>query len=55
MEQHEITVLPIIDASQRLLGILHLHDILGKGEFKFTGREPAKRNRLQLLAGKEPL
>jgi arabinose-5-phosphate isomerase len=55
MEQHEITVLPIIDASQRVLGILHLHDILGKGEFKFNGREPEKRSRLQLLAGKEPL
>jgi arabinose-5-phosphate isomerase len=37
MEQHEITVLPIIDAAGKVRGILHLHDILGKGEFKFNG------------------
>lgn len=37
MERHEITVLPIVDHAQRVLGILHLHDILGKGEFKFNG------------------
>lgn len=42
MEQHEITVLPIIDETRRVLGILHLHDILGKGEFKFNGMEHAK-------------
>ena len=35
MQQHEITVLPIVDAHQRLTGILHLHDLLGKGEFRF--------------------
>jgi len=38
MEQHQITVLPVIDARQRVQGILHLHDILGKGEFKFNGQ-----------------
>jgi len=37
MEQHQITVLPITDPDGKLLGILHLHDILGKGEFKFNG------------------
>ncbi len=37
MEKHEITVLPIVDTDQRVLGILHLHDILGKGAFKFNG------------------
>jgi arabinose-5-phosphate isomerase len=37
MELHQITVLPIIDAEGRVNGILHLHDILGKGEFKFNG------------------
>ncbi len=43
MEKHEITVLPIIDETHHVLGILHLHDILGKGEFKFNGFEdPAK-------------
>jgi arabinose-5-phosphate isomerase len=37
MEKHQITVLPITDKDERVLGILHLHDILGKGEFKFNG------------------
>ncbi|MDD2388858.1 MAG: KpsF/GutQ family sugar-phosphate isomerase [Desulfobacterales bacterium] len=37
MEQHQITVLPIVDNTGKVLGILHLHDILGKGEFKFNG------------------
>jgi arabinose-5-phosphate isomerase len=40
MEKHEITVLPIIDDDRQVLGILHLHDILGKGEFKFNGFGP---------------
>lgn len=34
MQQHEITVLPIVEDKQ-LAGILHLHDLLGKGEFRF--------------------
>ncbi len=38
MEQYQITVLPVIDASGRAAGVLHLHDILGKGEFKFNGK-----------------
>ena len=37
MEQYEITVLPITDDTGKVRGILHLHDILGKGEFKFNG------------------
>lgn len=37
MERHQITILPITDAEKRIKGILHLHDILGKGEFKFNG------------------
>ena len=37
MEHHQITVLPIVDASGKVMGILHLHDILGKGEFRFNG------------------
>ena len=37
MERHQITVLPIVDADEQVKGILHLHDILGKGEFKFNG------------------
>jgi arabinose-5-phosphate isomerase len=35
MQRHEITVLPIVDSEHRLVGILHLHDLLGKGEFRF--------------------
>lgn len=34
MQRHEITVLPIVEERQ-LTGILHLHDLLGKGEFRF--------------------
>jgi arabinose-5-phosphate isomerase len=35
MQQHEITVLPVVEENGRLEGILHLHDLLGKGEFRF--------------------
>lgn len=35
MQRHEVTVLPVVDQEQRLTGILHLHDLLGKGEFRF--------------------
>ena len=35
MQQHEITALPITDENERLEGMLHLHDLLGKGEFRF--------------------
>lgn len=37
MEKHQITVLPIVDKKKKLAGILHLHDILGKGQFQFNG------------------
>lgn len=37
METFQITVLPVVDANGGIVGILHLHDILGKGEFKFNG------------------
>ncbi len=36
MENHLITVLPVVGASGRLVGIVHLHDLLGKGQFKFV-------------------
>ena len=36
MEQHQITVLPIVDSEGQIKGVVHLHDILGKGEFKFN-------------------
>ncbi len=38
METYEITVLPVTDSDGHVLGILHLHDILGKGDFKFNGK-----------------
>ena len=38
MERHQITVLPITGPNGEIKGLLHLHDILGKGEFKFNGR-----------------
>ena len=37
MENYQITVLPVVDDQNRLAGILHLHDILGKGSFQFNG------------------
>lgn len=36
MEQYLITVLPVVDGRGRLQGILHLHDLLGKGKIRFT-------------------
>ncbi len=36
MERHLITVLPVVQADSRLAGIVHLHDLLGKGEFRFA-------------------
>jgi arabinose-5-phosphate isomerase len=36
MEKHLITVLPVVNYDGLLVGILHLHDILGKGTFKFV-------------------
>jgi arabinose-5-phosphate isomerase len=35
MQTHEITALPIIDDEHKILGLLHLHNLLGKGEFRF--------------------
>ncbi len=35
MQNHEITILPVTEDNGRLAGILHLHDLLGKGEFRF--------------------
>lgn len=35
MQKYEITVLAVTDTNSRLLGILHLHNLLGKGEFRF--------------------
>ncbi|PID41105.1 MAG: arabinose-5-phosphate isomerase [Proteobacteria bacterium] len=35
MQCHEITVLPVVNEKRILQGVLHLHDLLGKGEFRF--------------------
>jgi arabinose-5-phosphate isomerase len=35
LQQHEITILPIVGEKEEMIGILHLHDLLGKGEFRF--------------------
>lgn len=39
METHQITVLPVTDEAATILGMIHLHDILGKGQFKFSGNQ----------------
>lgn len=33
MQRHEVTVLPVTEGST-MVGLLHLHDLLGKGEFR---------------------
>jgi arabinose-5-phosphate isomerase len=35
MQKHEITALPVLGVDGKLLGLLHLHNLLGKGEFRF--------------------
>jgi arabinose-5-phosphate isomerase len=35
MQRHEVTILPVIGENDKLSGMLHLHDLLGKGEFRF--------------------
>ena len=36
MEQHQITVLPVVGEGGALRGVVHLHDVLGKGQLKFS-------------------
>lgn len=36
MEAKAITVLPVVDSENRVAGIIHLHDLLGKGGLKFA-------------------
>jgi len=36
MERHAITVLPVLDDAGTLLGVVHLHDLLGKGRLRFV-------------------
>ena len=37
MEERAITVVPVVDEAGRLAGMVHLHDLLGKGRLKFAG------------------
>jgi arabinose-5-phosphate isomerase len=37
MEKNQITILPIVNPMKKVRGVLHLHDILGKGAFRFNG------------------
>lgn len=36
MEKHLITILPVVGRNGHLLGVVHLHDLLGKGQFRFV-------------------
>ena len=36
MEHAAITVLPVTDHDNRLVGVVHLHDLLGKGQVRFS-------------------
>ncbi|MBG0778234.1 MAG: KpsF/GutQ family sugar-phosphate isomerase [Desulfovibrionaceae bacterium] len=36
MEAKAITVLPVVDESDAVVGVIHLHDLLGKGRLKFA-------------------
>lgn len=35
LQRHEITILPVVKENNELKGVLHLHNLLGKGEFRF--------------------
>lgn len=37
MEAHQVTKLPVVDDAGEIKGLLELHDIFGKGAFKFNG------------------
>ncbi|GAU08672.1 KpsF/GutQ family sugar-phosphate isomerase [Desulfoplanes formicivorans] len=41
MESREITVLPIVDNNMVLKGIVHMHDLLGKGRLRFASIRPS--------------
>ena len=36
MEENAVTVLPIVDDDEKIMGLIHLHDLLGKGKYKFS-------------------
>lgn len=36
MEQHQITMLPVVGEGGAVCGVVHLHDVLGKGQISFS-------------------
>ncbi len=38
MEKYQITVLPVLAEDKTLVGLVHLHDLLGKGRLRFGAR-----------------
>ena len=40
MESSQITVLPVVDENGKIQGVVHLHNILGKGQFRFSPEKP---------------
>jgi len=40
MELYEITHLAVVDRRHHVVGIVHLHDLLGREEFKINGKHP---------------
>ncbi|RJX29766.1 MAG: KpsF/GutQ family sugar-phosphate isomerase [Desulfarculus sp.] len=40
MEAKQITALPVVDDHGKVLGLLHLHDLLGRGSLSFNGLVP---------------
>ena len=37
MESRQITVLPVLNGAGQAVGMIHLHDLLGKGSLRFSG------------------
>ncbi len=37
MEKRLITALPVVDGQMHVIGLVHLHDMLGKGDLSFSG------------------
>jgi arabinose-5-phosphate isomerase len=54
MEQRLITVLPVVDDNGRLQGILHLHDLLGKGKVSFRAQDPSPKTQVPRLKPPDP-
>jgi arabinose-5-phosphate isomerase len=43
MERHAITHLAIVDEEKKIKGIVHLHDLLGRENFRLNGPSPSDR------------